>query len=187
MAAITSSDKWTFFYKFLQSPRVVGSVVPSSSALTRRMLRPVDWTEIRSIAELGAGTGVFTKAIRASVRPGTKVAVFEKEEVMRRRLTLQFQEFSCFENAEDLSGAIRSLGLSGVDCIVSGLPFANFPVEQREKIMDEVQASLRSGGPFITFQYSLQMKSMLQERFASVRISFVPWNFPPAFVYVCTN
>lgn len=185
MSTITSSGKWTFFYKFLQSPKDVGSVIPSSSFLTERMLRPIDWAGTRAIAELGAGTGVFTKAIHAQVRPGTKVAVFEKDEQMRGRLAEEYPEFSCFDNAGSLTGALRSMGLERVDCIVSGLPFANFAPEQREKILGEVQAALRPGGLFIAFQYSLQMKPLLQKRFDHVSISFVPWNIPPAFVYLC--
>ncbi|UUZ90592.1 hypothetical protein LJK87_32575 [Paenibacillus sp. P25] len=95
-------------------------MIPSSSFLTERMLRPIDWAGTRAIAELGAGTGVFTKAIHAQVRPGTKVAVFEKDEQMRGRLAEEYPEFSCFDNAGSLTGALRSMGLERVDCIVSG-------------------------------------------------------------------
>lgn len=38
---------------------------------------------------------------------------------------------------------------------------------------------------FVAFQYSLQMKNMLNNYFDKVTIDFVPLNMPPAFVYYC--
>lgn len=187
MGNLLSLEKWSFFHKFLQSPRQVGSIVPSSAFLTRRMMRAVDWSRIDAVAELGAGTGVFTKAIQDAVRPGTRVFVFEKDDAMRRRLVARYPSFACLPDACQLPAAVRSAGLETVDCVISGLPFANFTPALRERLLEGIETSLRPGGVLVAFQYSLQMKPLLIKRFASVRITYTPLNLPPAFVYVCTK
>ncbi|TDF97563.1 class I SAM-dependent methyltransferase [Paenibacillus piri] len=181
----TRLDRWLFFKKFFQNPREIGSLVPSSASLARQMLAPVRWDEATSIVELGAGTGVFTQAIHESRRPECSVAVFEKDDELRGKLQKQFHGLHMFKNAMELKKNIDRLGLSEVDYIISGLPFANFSVADRCEIIGQIKQTLRKDGVFVTFQYSLQMKKMLQNEFGRVNISLVPWNVPSAFVYEC--
>ncbi|MCR8629695.1 class I SAM-dependent methyltransferase [Paenibacillus radicis (ex Xue et al. 2023)] len=178
-------DRWLFLKKFFQNPRDIGSIIPSSTSLTQKMLEPVRWGEINSLVELGAGTGVFTEAIHASKRPDCKVVIFEKDDEMRGQLQSQYSEFNFCKNAVELKKNLSDLGIDKVDCIISGLPFANFTQSDRSQIISQIKETLHEDGVFVTFQYSLQMKKMLQEEFAHMRIYLVPWNVPSAFVYVC--
>lgn len=179
------AEKMVFLYKFLQSPKSVGSVTPSSRFLTEKMMQPIDWQNLRAVAELGAGTGVFTRAIRERMHPDAKALIFEQDEAMRRQLGQREPMLTFEKDAQDLSAAMGRHGLPHLDAVVSGLPFANFDPVLRDRILDEVSRSLRPGGVFVTFQYSLQMRAHLEKKFAKVQIGFVPLNFPPAFVYVC--
>lgn len=181
------AEKMVFLYKFLQSPKSVGSVTPSSRFLTEKMMRPIDWSTLRAIAELGAGTGVFTRAIRERMHPDSKALIFEQDDAMRCQLRRSEPSLTFEKDARDLSASMGRLGLSHLDAVVSGLPFANFDPVLRDRILDEVSRSLRPGGVFVTFQYSLQMKAHLENKFAKLQIGFVPLNFPPAFVYVCST
>ena len=179
------AEKMVFLYKFLQSPKSVGSVTPSSRFLTEKMMQPIDWHSLLAAAELGAGTGVFTRAIRERLHPAAKALIFEQDDAMRRHLMLREPSLTFEKDAQDLSASLQRHGLTHLDAVVSGLPFANFDPVLRDRILDEVCQSLRPGGVFVTFQYSLQMKAHLEKKFAQVQIGFVPLNFPPAFVYVC--
>ncbi|MFE5321347.1 class I SAM-dependent methyltransferase [Paenibacillus sp. NPDC056579] len=181
----TISDKLLFLRKFIQNPADVGSVIPSSSSLTLKMMESVPWNQVRNVVELGAGTGVFTQAMYELARPDCRVAVFEKDAEMRRQLIKQYSDFHILEDAMDLRLSLTGIGMEKADCIISGLPFANFYPLDREQIIRQVKESLSDDGMFITFQYSLQMKRMLEQHFRTVRIAFVPWNVPPAFVYIC--
>jgi len=188
ISAFTKSnltDKWLFFKKFMQNPRDVGSIIPSSNSLTQKMMEPIPWNHVHTLVELGAGTGVFTRAIYDLIRPDCQVAVFEKEEEMKDLLKREFDGFHTFPNALELKSCLNSIGIVRADCIISGLPFANFSPAEREKIILQVRELLDRKGVFITFQYSLQMRTMLQAAFDEVSISIVPLNIPPAFVYVC--
>lgn len=179
------AEKMVFLYKFLQSPKSVGSVTPSSRFLTEKMMQPIDWHSLRAVAELGAGTGVFTRAIRERMHPDATALIFEQDHAMRRQLHLREPRLTFETDARDLSASMARHGINCLDAVVSGLPFANFDPMLRDRILDEVSRSLRPGGVFVTFQYSLQMKAHLEQRFDRVEIGFVPLNFPPAFVYVC--
>lgn len=173
-----------FIQKFIQSPLQIGSLFPSSAALAEKMTSNLNWENINQAAELGAGTGVITRSIVKNMLPGTKLHVFEKDSEMRKGLQVKFPEAFYYEDACEI---IKSLGNSEgtLDAVFSGLPFANFNKNLRTKIVDEVYRSLRPGGILVAFQYTTQMKRIFQASFKEVDISFVPKNFPPAFVYIC--
>ncbi|MEA4902624.1 class I SAM-dependent methyltransferase [Desulfitobacterium sp.] len=182
---LTLAEKITFLIKFLKSPCQVGSITPSSRFLAVKMLEPIDWQAVDAVAEFGAGTGAFTKYIQAVKKQNCKVAVFEKDDKMRNMLRTLCPDLNYFKDAARLSEATRSIGLDSLDAIISGLPFALFAEDMREQIIDEAIQSLKPQGIFVAFQYSLQMKPLLSRKFSQVKISFVPRNIPPAFVYVC--
>lgn len=179
------SDKALFLDRFVKAPRCVGSVTPSSPFLARAMIKPIVWSQVRSIVELGAGTGVFTQYIHRLKHSDCRGIIFEQDHVMRQRLMHLYQGLNYRSQAEDIYPAIRELGLSEVDCVLSGLPFANFPQDYCNQILEGVALSLKPGGLFIQFQYSLQMKNQLLKRFSKIEFGFVPLNIPPAFVYYC--
>lgn len=182
-------EKLRFFYSFLRSPRTIGSVIPSSAFLSKKMVEDIDWQEAKVVVELGAGTGVFTARIHRLCREGTKIFVYEKDEWLRRRLKKKFPGIHVYENACSLLSTLDQCGISPgeVDVIISGLPFANFPPQWRQEMVDKVLKALKPNGKFVTFQYSLQMKNLLSETFANLSMEFVPLNIPPAVVYKCTK
>lgn len=179
------AEKVAFLYKFLKSPRRVGSVTPSSTFLANAMLKNVDWYQTNTIIELGAGTGVFTKHIHRMKKPTAVGIIYEQDQQMQNRLKSLYPNLHFRSSAENIYTDLEKLDIGSVDCIISGLPFANFDQGLRDRIMDGVVRSLRPGGCFIAFQYSKQMMEQLGDHFSSVSLSFVPLNFPPAFVYYC--
>jgi len=180
-----TSNRLSFLNKFIQSPAQVGSITPSSNFLAKKMFKNVLWDKLDTIVELGAGTGVFTDYIFEHKKATTKVVIIEKDTQMRRGLEATYPSLYFGSDAERLDHRLQELDIPQADCIMSGLPFANFPPELRSEIMNTVSNSLKPDGLFIAFQYSLQMKSMLQRYFNNVEISLEVRNFPPAFVYTC--
>ncbi|MFD1357058.1 class I SAM-dependent methyltransferase [Fictibacillus halophilus] len=173
-----------FIQKFIQSPLQIGSLFPSSAALAEKMTSNLNWENITKVAELGAGTGVITSSIVKNMLPGTKLHVFEKDSEMRKGLQMKFPEASFYEDACEIIKSIED-SEGTLDAVFSGLPFSNFNKSIRTKIVEEIYRSLRPGGILVAFQYSTQMKKTFQASFKGVDISFVPKNFPPAFVYIC--
>ncbi|WP_311519024.1 class I SAM-dependent methyltransferase [Paenibacillus albidus] len=172
----------------IQIPAFAGadrSITPSSGKLAAAMLKPIPWERTRAVAELGAGTGTITKHIRAAAGADTRVILFEKDPYLRRKLKGNFMNYTCYPDCSCLLHSLRQEGVQSLDCIISGLPFFNFPQEVRDRLIAEIVASLKEEGLFIAFQYSQQMKRQLNEHFDILDIRFVPMNLPPAFVYVC--
>jgi phospholipid N-methyltransferase len=174
------SDKVTFLHKFIHNPK-------KTTSLSRAMLKTVNWDEIDSFVELGAGFGTITGSISERMKPGTRGLIIEQDCILRKKLIERFPQFYYRQQAEDLSSYLDELSINQVDCIFSKLPFVNFSASQRNRILEEVMKSLKPGGQFIVLQYSLDMRGVLLQYFASVRLCVIPLNLPPAFVYVCSK
>ncbi|UNK15871.1 methyltransferase [Paenibacillus sp. N3/727] len=178
-------EKLLFLSRFIHSPGQIGSVTPSSRYLAQKMIDAVPWNQVHAIAELGAGTGPITNYIQAAVIEGTKVVLFEKDPHLQKKLQHQFPKFTCYTDGCEIQSALEQEDIVQLDCILSGLPFYNFPKAMRDRLIEQIRLSLKPGGLFIAFQYSLQMKQQLSDNFEIKEILFVPMNVPPAFVYVC--
>ena len=79
-------DQMLFIKKFVTEPRTIGSVTPSSPQLVDSMLQNADWAKLGAVAELGAGTGVMTRAIIERKAKECELLVFEIEEELRKNL-----------------------------------------------------------------------------------------------------
>ncbi|WP_232698840.1 class I SAM-dependent methyltransferase [Brevibacillus daliensis] len=176
-------DKITFLRTFMKSPKEVGSIIPSSRHLAKRMFKRIDWNNVSSVVELGAGTGVFTKYLNQLIKEDAEVFIYEQDAELAELLKRNYPNYYHRKQAERLFQDLHDAQIGQVDVIISGLPFKNFSQELRDRIVNEIERSLKPGGSFIAFQYSLQMKSQFEEVFDEVSISFEPLNVPPAFIY----
>ncbi|QQE73815.1 phospholipid methyltransferase [Brevibacillus composti] len=179
------ADFMVFLRRFFAEPGRVGSIIPSSRFLCEQMLRSVNWDQSDVIIELGPGTGVFTQSILQKKRADATYVAVERDPLFRDMLIRRFPDMTIWDEALKINEYRENAGIGKANAIISGLPFANFPEELRTGILDQVQSALVPGGLFITFQYSLQLKAELQQRFQRVEITFTPLNIPPAFIYTC--
>ena len=176
-----------FLKRFVKKPRQIGSVTPSSRFLTRAVMSKIKWDDASSIAELGAGTGVFTRAIVRNLKPDGKLFVFELDPTMKNMIKNEHPDLAVYDDATELHRIICEQGVGRLDYVVSSLPFAVLPPRVSVAVVDAVNKSLKPGGKFIAYQYSKSMKNHFEKRFESVKMSFVWRNVPPAFVYECTK
>lgn len=185
----------TFLRQFVRSPRSVGAVMPSSRALAQTMLAPIDFATARTIVEFGPGTGAFTREIARRLSPGSHYLGIELNAAFVRTLqhalpTLEFVHGS----AAELTRILARRGISGVDAIVCGLPWATLPISLQAAVFHEMDQALVPGGVFVTFGYfqslvlpaAWALRRRLGHSFAEVGRSAVVWgNVPPAFAYIC--
>ncbi|MFM8596336.1 MAG: class I SAM-dependent methyltransferase [Flavobacteriales bacterium] len=180
----------SFLREFFKANRMVGSVLPSSRFLSSKMLAPINFSKAKLIVELGPGTGVFTKALAKAMPSNCQLLVIELNDVFFRNLQKQFdtpQIVLKHGSATDIQLFISELGLNHADYIISSLPLSNFPKELRNAILNNGKDSLNSDGKFIQFQYTRGLKKMYGDYFSKVDIDYTVLNFPPAFVYTCSN
>lgn len=185
----------TLFWKFLKNPRQVGACCASSPALCREITSAIGVENADLIAELGPGTGVITEEICAKLKPGAKVAAVELDEALASGIERRFQNVTVFRGcASQLDTMLNSCALPKADVVISGLPFAIFPEELQDKILQGIIRSLVPGGTFATFAYlqgvilpaGVRFRKKLEHTFPEVTTSQIVWNnMPPAFVYRC--
>lgn len=178
-------DRFQLLTRFFFSPKRIGSITPSSRFLVHSLLHSVPWDDVRAIVELGAGTGVVTREIEKRKREDCLTVIFEIDPYLRNSLHKENPNRIICANAQRLCDELQRLEIPKVDCIVSSLPFANFTEEERMILLQQIREILMPNQLFLAYQYSLQMKPMLDQFFQRVEVRFVPWNLPPAFVYVC--
>ena len=194
-AARTTRTATLFLRQFVQSPRTVGAVMPSSAALARAMLAPIDFASARTIVEFGPGTGAFTREISARLMPGRRYLGIELNPEFVRELAAEFPCLSFVHGSvADLAQILGAADIDRVDAIVCGLPWATLPISLQETVFAGIDRTLVPGGVFATFGYlqslilpgAWALRRRLRRSFAEVGRSPVVWgNVPPAFAYIC--
>lgn len=180
---------------FVRKPTRTGAVLPSSRWLAELMTAGMGLEEAKTVVELGAGTGAFTRLIGARARKDAFVLAFEIDPALAGELSGAIPGVQIVnDSAERISEHLHAAGHEAADTILSGLPWAIFSRELQERLLGAVVQALRPGGRFATFAYvpaayfppGRRFRALLRERFARVETTSIVWrNFPPAFVYRC--
>lgn len=166
---------------YLKNWRTTGSIMPSSRFLAGKMTAPIDFSSAKMIVELGPGTGCFTKAILARMRPDAKLYAIEiQTEFVNELRKIKDKRLKI------IHGSAEKIPVKA-DYIISGLPLVSLPKQAGENIIKAVLKSLRPDGKYIQFQYSLKSYKKFKTLFKEVKLSFTPLNVPPAFVYTCSK
>lgn len=183
-------SKKSFISQFFKQNKMVGSLIPSSRFLAKKILKNIPFEDAKVIVELGPGTGVFTKKIMQRLNPDTQFVVIELNDMFYQNLKTKVTQENCHiihGSASDLQKILSDLGFEKADCIISSLPLSNFPKDLRIEIMQAILHCLTPKGTFLQFQYTLQSKKHFKSIFTHVSIDYAAINFPPAFVYRCSN
>ena len=179
-----------FARNFLQHPKMLGSMIPSSRFLIGRLLDKVDWSRAQTIVEYGPGVGTITAHILRRMRRNSRLVVFEMNEDFVRYLERAFPDPRLHVvrgSAEIVQKELDRLKLDGADYIISGIPYTTMPVELREKIMRESREALKPGGAVLVYQFTRAVLPYLQTHFRQIRQDFEPRNILPARLFYCTQ
>lgn len=184
-----------FFKQFCKHPTLIGALAPSSDALAKMMIKPIDFAKTKMIVEYGPGTGVFTKHILSAINNKTKFFAIELNDSMQQAFRQNLPDTLLYkDSASNVLKYLQENGESKADAIISGLPWAAFSDELQNSILQATLDALREGGDFCTFAYlqglvmpaGLRFNKKLKRHFSVVKKSPVVWgNLPPALVYWC--
>ncbi|OGV34059.1 MAG: hypothetical protein A2020_01160 [Lentisphaerae bacterium GWF2_45_14] len=185
------------FKQFLKKPTMTGSMWPSSSFLSKKIIDSEHIRAACSVVELGPGTGAVTPHIIESIRKETKFFTIELNAEMIPVFKSRFPKVKIYnDSAANLPGILKDEGLESVDVVISGLPWATFPERLQDQLLDAIVESLPKGGFFTTYGYvqgtflpgAKNFKRKLSKHFSHVDKSPIIWlNLPPAFVYRCVK
>ncbi|MEM6720517.1 MAG: rRNA adenine N-6-methyltransferase family protein [Bacteroidota bacterium] len=180
-------DRLKFFREAIRDIKTSGTIVPSSRFLTKRMVKHIDFANVKVIVEFGPGNGIITKEILKRIQPHTKLIAFEINDRFFESLEKIKHSQLIIEkvSAEEISSVLKKHGFDQVDCVVSSLPFTNIPAEISDRILSNTYAAMEKNSVFVQYQYSLTYYKKLKEVFNdNVKLSFEAFNIPPAFVYI---
>ncbi len=188
-------DFGQFIGQALVDPARVGAIAPSSRRLARRMVEWIDWESVGCVVEYGPGTGVFTAEILEVKRRDAKFLAVELNSQFAAMLTKRFPDVTVLQDSvANIEELCRQQGVSEVDAIVCGLPWAAFSDRDQTTCLDAMMRVLKPGGCFATFAYLQGMvlpsahrfRNKLRSYFGEVHIGRTIWlNVLPAFVYQC--
>ena len=181
------SSPWRMFLKgFVKHPVMVGSIVPSSDRLIRKMLGPVDWENCKLFVEYGPGVGTFCRPILERMAPDAMLIAIDTNPDFVRYLrhTITDPRFAAVSgSAADVTAIVADYGFPAADYVLSGLPFSTLPPGVGPAIAAGTHEVLRPGGAFLVYQFSPKVKDFLTPHFETIDHDMEWWNVPPAQLY----
>jgi len=175
----------TFGAELLSNPRPIGSAVPSSPFLARRMASYLPRAPRGYVVELGAGTGAITSALLKRGIPSEQIVCVERSETMVRLLKRRFPLVKiALGDAGDLRALLRAF-LAREDLqvshVVSSLPLRSLPEIVVKSIISEIYAILPKDGKLVQYTYHLgKVPHTCLSGFKRIRTTVVWANVPPA-------
>ena len=183
-----------FVKEVFKHPRELSTIFPSSPFLANKIANQIDFSEPRTIAELGPGDGALTGELVRRMDPDSDLLLIEVVDSFCNTLEETFGEHEKFgsmeiinQGAEDLRDIMAERGMDELDYVVSGLPLTTLPDDLSDEIIHEVHGALKPGANYIQFQYSLDYKEEIEDVFGPVEVYKVWLNIFPANVYVATK
>jgi phosphatidylethanolamine/phosphatidyl-N-methylethanolamine N-methyltransferase len=179
-------DELKFFKGWIDKPKAVGSIVPTSSIAARRMASVVDATSGLPVLEVGPGTGVVTRAILARGVKPENLHLVEYSPDFVRHLKAQFPGVNVIQgDAFDLDATLGEKRGMVFDSVVSGVPLLNFPVSQRIRYVEDLLGRIPAGRPVMQLTYGpLSPVPAGRGDYRVEHYDFVLRNIPPTQLWV---
>lgn len=177
------SPQALFLQGFFKHPVMVGSIIPSSGKLIRKMLGPVDWDNCKVFVEYGPGVGTFCRAVLERLGPNAKYIAIDTNAdfVAYLRRTIVDPRFSAIHgSAADVNAIVADHGEAHADYVLSGLPFSTLPPGVGEEIAAATHRVLRPEGQFLVYQFNPNVRNFLTPHFPRIDHAMEWWNVPPA-------
>ena len=179
------NSKLTFFRGFLQHPDQVGSVVPSSKFLERRIVDVAPIDKARTIVELGPGSGGTTQAILDALPDDATFLAIElnPDFVSLLESNTDPRLIVHHGNAEQIEQALALYNIARPDVVVSGIPFSTMSSKLAQRILHSIWSCLVPGGHFVAYQFRGRVADLGREFLGSPEIKVELLNVPPVRVY----
>ena len=176
----------TFFRGFVQHPKMVGSIIPSSRFTIEKMLEPVDWERCDLFVEYGPGVGTFCLPVLERMRGDAALIAIDTNKLYVDYLTRTIADSrfaAVHASAADVEEIVRASGRDGADYVLSGLPFSTLPDGVGPAIVESTHRVLRPGGAFLAYQFTDAIGDLMVPHFARVEQGFEWLNVLPCKLF----
>ena len=173
-----------FLRSWLAHPLRMGSVIPSSDALCRRVVRHA-WPEPgRGVLELGAGTGVLARAFIAAGLSDDRLVLVEIDPALAAHLREQFPAATVIEgDATRLADLLPERWHGRLGSVVCGIPLVLLPDAEQRRFIDAMAVAAPGRG-FLHYSYCITSPLPARRHgLTARREAWTPLNLPPASVW----
>jgi phosphatidylethanolamine/phosphatidyl-N-methylethanolamine N-methyltransferase len=178
------ANRGLFFRRWLRNPLQMGSIIPSSPSLCRKIAAAVERGPDEYVLELGAGTGVVSQALLAAGVPAERLVVVEIVPEMADHLREKLPGVNVITgDAFELARAMPAHMHGRIGTAICGIPLVLLPLERQQAFVDAVEA-VAPGKGFLLYTYCATSPLPYGKLGLSAkRVAFTPANFPPASVW----
>jgi phosphatidylethanolamine/phosphatidyl-N-methylethanolamine N-methyltransferase len=178
------SNPGMFFRRWLANPLQMGSIVPSSASLCRRIVEQTRRSADEAVLELGSGTGVVSRALLAAGMPPERLIVMEIVPDMARHLREVLPGVEVLEgDARELPTLLAQHWHGRIGTVICGIPLVLLPVPEQRRFIDAIEA-VAPGKGFLHYSYCVTSPLPYRKHeLAAKREAWTPLNFPPASVW----
>lgn len=177
--------RFEFLRGFLRKPQRVGSVIPSSRFVERRLVALAGIRGAQTVVELGPGTGGTTRAILQSLpRSATLLAVeIDPHFVSVLQQSLDPRLLVHQGSAADLLSILDQYGLGSPQAVISGIPFSTMSADLGRHIVGQIETALAPGGYFVAYQVRDRIAALGRPVFDAVEVWREFRNLPPTRIF----
>lgn len=187
---------WVFVREFIRSPRDMGTLFPCSPAVAKAMLRGLETSGWRAVAELGPGNGVLTPTLVAGLPASCRFIALEISQVLAAEFRERLPALELVEaDAANLADVCRARGIDHLDAVFSALPLRLLSPIALGEVLAAAAATLRPGGIFAQVTYwpsalapGRQLRNQVVAHVGPIESDrLVAGNAPPAWVFRCVK
>ena len=178
------ANPWMFFRRWLANPLQMGSLVPSSAALSRRLVAATRYGPDEAVLELGAGTGVISRALLRSGVPPERLLVVEIVPDMAAHLRRVLPGVTVIAgDARQLPALLAASWHGRIGTVICGIPLVLLPLAEQQRFIDAITA-VAPGRGFLHYSYcATSPLPWRRHGLAARREAWTPLNLPPASVW----
>lgn len=179
------NGRLVFIQEFLKHPLQIGSIIPSSRFLERRVVEVAGVASGDVIVELGPGTGGITRAMLRAMPQHAKLLSIEINTHFHKLVSRIDDDrlIAHFGSAIDLTQILSHYDLDSPNTIVSGIPFSTMSRSVGSQILEAVSSLLPPNGRFVAYQVNSQVAALCRPFLGTGQISTEFLNIPPMRIF----
>jgi phosphatidylethanolamine/phosphatidyl-N-methylethanolamine N-methyltransferase len=179
------NGQFAFFQEFLKHPLQIGSVIPSSRFLERRILEASGAASAESIVELGSGTGGTTRAILNEMPRHARLLSIEINPQLHAsvRKISDDRLIAHLGNACELKKILGLYDMDRPDVVISGIPFSTMSHRSGAQVVAAISSLLAPNGRFVAYQVRKRVAELCRPFLGSGQMEVELLNIPPVRVY----
>lgn len=183
---VRANGRQIFLQQFLKHPLQVGSIIPSSRFLERRIIEAASADSARVIVELGPGTGGTTRALLNAMPSDARLLSIELNNFFHNVIISQIDDDRLIPHlgcACDIQTILAEYDLDAPDAVISGIPFSTMSREMGTRILESVSSALAPQGRFVAYQTRDRVATLCRPIMGSEQAEMEFFNIPPTRIY----